>query len=258
MHRLHIAALGSSFAAGPSIEPIENASAGRSSRNYAHQLAEKLNADLTDLSVSGATLLNVLHERQHVGCESFAPQLDHLPADADIVTLTCGGNDLDYIGGLVYNSLMLHLDPSGKCAATPTTAPPLRLDQLADRFLAVLDKIHIIAPSAKVYMVEYLSIIGNDTRPRVDIALSPDQMGYYDNVAKLLAQAYIEAAKARHWVETTPVATSSRGHGLGSAEPWVEGFNLSMLTRGPAPYHPNLVGHTAVAEMLYAQIVGRT
>lgn len=45
-----IAALGSSFAAGPGIEPIEDAQAMRSSNNYAHQLARRLNAQLNLLT----------------------------------------------------------------------------------------------------------------------------------------------------------------------------------------------------------------
>ena len=62
-HRL-IAALGSSFAAGPGIEPIVDAAASRSGRNYAHQLAERLGAELVDLTVSGATTANVLDTPQ--------------------------------------------------------------------------------------------------------------------------------------------------------------------------------------------------
>jgi hypothetical protein len=45
-----IIALGSSFAAGPGIEPIEDTNAMRSSRNYAHLLADRLGANLVDLS----------------------------------------------------------------------------------------------------------------------------------------------------------------------------------------------------------------
>lgn len=62
--RLHITALGSSFAAGPGIPPQINRMAGRSSNNYAHLLAARLGADPTDLTVSGATLNNILLEPQ--------------------------------------------------------------------------------------------------------------------------------------------------------------------------------------------------
>lgn len=51
----HVAALGSSFAAGPGVAPIVDRRANRSGRNYAHLVAERLGARLTDLTVSGAT-----------------------------------------------------------------------------------------------------------------------------------------------------------------------------------------------------------
>ena len=89
----------------------------------------------------------------------------------------------------------------------------------------------------------------------MDIALTVEQMKHYDDVAKLLSDAYREAAKGRSWCEVVPVAERSRRHALGSKEVWVGGFNLSMLVLGQPTYHPNLAGHTAVAEMLYQRIL---
>src|SRR3954470_1574461 len=54
-HIRRIAALGSSYAAGPGIEPVADRRAHRSARNYPQLLAERLGAALTDLTVSGAT-----------------------------------------------------------------------------------------------------------------------------------------------------------------------------------------------------------
>lgn len=50
-----VAALRGSFAAGPGIPPIVDRFANRSGRNYAHLLADRLGAQLTDLTVSAAT-----------------------------------------------------------------------------------------------------------------------------------------------------------------------------------------------------------
>ena len=110
MSRIKIAALGSSFAAGPSIDPVIDQAAMRSGRNYPHQLAEKLDADLVDLTVSGATLLNVLNEPQTTRSgEVFPPQLEGLPPDADIVTLTGGGNDLCYGHVMIRDLSLIHI-----------------------------------------------------------------------------------------------------------------------------------------------------
>ncbi|GAB7333576.1 hypothetical protein MBLNU13_g05148t1 [Cladosporium sp. NU13] len=91
---MHIAALGSSFAAGPSIPPQINAAARRSGANYPSLLASALSAKLTDLSSSGATLLNILSEPQQTLLATLPPQIDGLPEDVDVVTITAGGNDM--------------------------------------------------------------------------------------------------------------------------------------------------------------------
>ena len=59
-----IAALGSSFAAGPGIKPVEDFSAMRSKRDYLHLLADHLGATLIDLTVSGATTTTILDTPQ--------------------------------------------------------------------------------------------------------------------------------------------------------------------------------------------------
>lgn len=88
----HIAALGSSFAAGPGIDPIIDQAAMRSGRNYPHLLAEQLGARLTDLTVSGATTATILGEPQiTMDGTQFAPQIYGLPVDAYLVTVTAGG-----------------------------------------------------------------------------------------------------------------------------------------------------------------------
>lgn len=64
MGQLNIASLGSSYAAGPGIPPTVDRAASRSSKNYAHILAARLAARLTDLSVSGAIMANLINEPQ--------------------------------------------------------------------------------------------------------------------------------------------------------------------------------------------------
>lgn len=94
-----IAALGSSYAAGPGVPPVEDVAAMRSGANYAHLLAQRLGARLTDLTVSGATTGTILDTPQTAwNGVSIPPQIDGLPADAELVTITAGGNDLGFIG----------------------------------------------------------------------------------------------------------------------------------------------------------------
>ncbi|KAK5134189.1 hypothetical protein LTR08_006849 [Meristemomyces frigidus] len=266
MPRLKLTALGSSFAAGPSIDPIINEAAKRSGRNYAHQLAHLLGADVTDLTVSGATLVNVLDTPQEtlLPRHVFPPQLDGLPSDTDIVTLTGGGNDMGYSFGMLHDSMASHgqemVDLLNSWVAHP--AAPVQGQALVDRFVAVLDKIHSIAPQAKVYLVQYLSIFGSASKPgTAEIPLTEKQIAQYKQTAKDLDQVYEKAAAARaEFTELVPAAKLSEGHEVGTAEPWMLGFDLDALWKGVIPYHPNLAGHTAVAAELAKRIkaVGNT
>jgi lysophospholipase L1-like esterase len=255
MARIHIAALGSSFAAGPSIQPEIDTGAGRSARNYPHQLAEKLDAELTDLTVSGATLRNVYKDKQMVSPGSLIPpQIRGLPSDVDIITLTGGGNDISYVRGMLDDSMQTLLNDTSGLPSDPSPLPPPSLQVLTDRFVKVIDDLHEIAPRARILLVEYLTLIGNHTKPAEDVPLRDEQLDRHRSVATVLCQAYANAAQARPFVELIPVARLSQDHALGSGQPWVEGFRIDSGPNGPVPFHPNLAGHTAVAEILYKYI----
>lgn len=254
--RLKIVALGSSFAAGPGIEPIIDKSAMRSGRNYAHLLASKLDADLTDLTVSGATLKNVLNEVQETRGKRFEPQLDGLPTETDIVTLTAGGNDLGYSFGMLCDSALAYSGPLQGLLRWRFPHPVTSLDgeALKERFVAVIDRIREIAPKAKVYLIQYLSVFGDVSKPGSGIPLSAQQIQQYRDLDAVLVEAYNAAAQARPGVELVAMSKESRGHEVGGTEPWMEGFTLSMIFRGVMPYHPNLAGHEAVASALLDRI----
>ncbi|KAK5676361.1 hypothetical protein LTS10_011173 [Elasticomyces elasticus] len=258
MGKLHLVALGSSFAAGPGIDPIINKAAMRSARNYAHQLAEKLYAELTDLTASGATLLNVLDTPQQTIFSKtvLKPQLEDFPANADIVTITAGGNDLGYSGGQMIDSYLSYAGPLKWVINKYRGRPTMDIDanELGKRFCAVIDRIKSIAPTAKIYLVEYPAVFGDATTPGQDVPLTAEQMSYYRERAQVLNAGYAQAAAARPGVELIPVSKASEGHEVGAAETWMLGFGFLMPYYGQAPYHPNLAGHTAVASMLYERI----
>ncbi|KAI1329592.1 SGNH hydrolase-type esterase domain-containing protein [Xylariaceae sp. FL0255] len=172
---LRITSLGSSFAAGPNIPPVVDAAAARSGANYAHLLSDRIGATLTDLSVSGATLLNLLDQPQDRGGHRFPPQITAIPADTDVVLVLGGGNDMYYIGGLMEDTLSrawggsLVRFYSYLKGGNPHREAQILLqsdvDAVATRYAHVLDAIHRKLPAAKVFIIEYQAILGPDTRP---------------------------------------------------------------------------------------------
>jgi lysophospholipase L1-like esterase len=245
--RLKIASLGSSFAAGPGIPPqIEPLGAGRSGQNYPHLLAKQLDAELTDLTISGSTLLDITVNQRIDPLTGgiFPPQLSNLPEDADIITITAGGNDINYIGAMADDaSAALGLQFS---SMTTGALPP---KELAERLGGVLDEIHKRAPGAWVFLVEYLAVLGPDTRPGQDIPFNQERLNHHRGVASAMQKAYYDASESRgEWCKRVPVHEFSLSHGLGSKEPWVGGF------AGEPILHPRLEGMKAVADLVFAMV----
>jgi lysophospholipase L1-like esterase len=268
--QLHIVSLGSSFAAGPGIHPQEEPRAARrSTKNYPHLLAASLNAKLTDLTASGSTLLNITTAPQSAPFSkaTFAPQISKIPSDANIITITSGGNDVGYIGGIFKDvwdnslvgktiNLLIHAVRKITSAfASPKKSESvanLSPDGLINRLGSVVDEIHQRFPEARIFLVEYLAVFGPVTKPKRDVGLSQERIDHHRNVATALQSAYETIASARsQWCTRVPMHTISQAHALGSEEPWVEGFSLRLLfQRGPM-FHPNLKGMQSVASHLF-------
>ncbi|KFY28004.1 hypothetical protein V493_03138 [Pseudogymnoascus sp. VKM F-4281 (FW-2241)] len=244
MAPLKYVALGSSVAAGPGIPPITNRYAQRSANNYPNILAKRLGAELSDLSVSGATLKNLLSVPQKkFYVISFEPQIKGIPVDADIVTISAGGNDIGYITGIMRDSWGTTFSGRLFSRLLPT-AENLSSEDVAERFTAIIDEIRRIAPKALIVLVEYPTIFGSDDSVR-EVSLDKEQIRHHRNVADSLEKAYRLAATARPGVKLIPVGELSRENGVGSKDPWVSG------DEGVFGFHPNLEGMNAVADMVY-------
>ncbi|KAI8623875.1 SGNH hydrolase-type esterase domain-containing protein [Xylariaceae sp. FL1651] len=259
---LRIASLGSSFAAGPSIPPVADSAAGRSGANFACLVTQRVGGTLTDLSVCGATLLNILDAPQDAGGRRFAPQIDDLPADSEVVLALGGGNDIGYIGGLFEDTLsrswpgsvLLYLRPTDPDAESKARLQ-LDVDGLAQRYATVLDAIHRKAPMAHVLVVEYQAVLGPDTRPGQDVVFGADRVAHHREVAARLLEATRMAVRGREaWCSTVDVAGPSEAHAVGSATPWISGFTWKLFYEGGA-YHPRPEGMKAIANLIYAKLV---
>lgn len=252
----HLVALGSSFAAGPGITPIADQGAMRSSRNYPHLLAEKLGAQLTDLTVSGATTATILSKSQRtLRGARFAPQIDGVPDDADLATVTIGGNDLKYMAGMIGTSVVGQLrrlplvgGPTSSVLAHISVPHPTAADfeQVADGIAAITVELRARARHVRVVLVDYLTVFGPDAAPGADVPLRRSEIEHFRSIGDSLAGSFAAAA-ARTGADLVKISALSRAHGLGSSEPWLVGFRHNG---GAAPYHPNAIGMQAMADAI--------
>jgi len=250
---LRMVALGSSFAAGPGIEPVVDRAAGRSGRNYAHLVATRLGASLVDATVSGATTETVLRARQRVGLRTFPPQIELVTADADLVTVTAGGNDLGYLGGVLMTALLGQL---GRCRLTSPVSSfargrrvlrpvtPQQKESADEGLVSIVTGIRERAPRARVVLVDYLPVFSDSSTPGPSMPLTTNEIAHFREVASDLS-AILAEASSRTGCDLVPASSLQPDHGAGSAAPWVNGLSLRRLA---SFFHPNVAGMQAVAD----------
>ncbi len=150
--------MGSSFAAGPFLGARSRGSprpAGRSAINYAHLLAGRLGLELTDVTYSGATAAQLLKGQPGAG----APQIAAVDATTDLVTITCGGNDVGYLPRLTYASAPW---PIRRRANEYAHLGDRQLDELNSTLDLLTDAVRRRAPRARLLLIDYLTILPPD------------------------------------------------------------------------------------------------
>jgi lysophospholipase L1-like esterase len=249
-------ALGSSMAAGPGIRPSAAGApfrSGRSARNYAHLVAERLNLDLIDVTFSGATTAHVLADRQR----SAQPQIQALDGSEELVTITIGGNDVGYVPLLMAASLpavvrMLPPIAAGLRELFDRDTRGKALDGIGAALQAVGAAVRQRSPRARVMFVDYLTLLPPEGEAAAPLSAEHANLGRL--VAARLEEATAAAAQATG-CEVVRAGNASRNHHGWSADPWAVAAGLPLPWR-PAPFHPNAAGMRAVADLILKQTGG--
>jgi lysophospholipase L1-like esterase len=216
----------------------------RSCNGYPQQLARAAGLSLIDMTCSGATARHVLNGGQYFQ----GPQIDAVGPDTKLVTLTAGGNDVGYVGDL---TLLAYKRRGGFPGALirhlwkgPRTEERRNFDQLRRNLRAILIEAARRAPSARIVVVTYPSIV-----PPVGCCPA---LGIDEAEARLMAAVAEElAAVTRSAAEeagatVVDMAVSSVGHDACAPEPWIHGFSPKVGTA----FHPTLAGAIATAQQI--------
>lgn len=253
-------ALGDSMASGPLIPDITGPLAcGRSTHNYAHELAASIGASLRDVTCSGAKSKHMTEKQPlsllDIPMGSAAPQFDALRPDTDLVTLTIGGNDAGLVG--IAQDCMT-LDPTATPCKDELTEGGVdqvaqRIAEFAPRLGAVLDGIHQRSPQARVIVTGYGLYIKPGGCWPLQPVLPVDADFLQGSVDRM--NTVIARQSAAHGAEYVDVATPSKGHDScqAPADKWVEGY---VPTAAAAPLHPNRQGEAAYARIIGAHLQG--
>lgn len=253
-------ALGSSMAAGPGIAPRVAGSpwrAARSARNYPHLAAQALGRELTDVTYSGATTAHILSDSQN----GVPPQIEAVTPDAELVTVTIGGNDVGYVPYLTAAALpgfsrRLPLLGSRLRAMLDPVAREDALTRVGESLRAVGRTVRGRAPKARVMFVDYLTLLPPEGTPAPPLSPAAADMGRH--LAARLEAITAEAA-ADTGCEVVCAAHASREHHAWSNDPWTIGAHgplLPLRADRPIRFHPNQAGMAAVAQLVADRVTG--
>lgn len=154
---------------------------------------------------------------------TFAPQVSGIPEDADVITITAGGNDLNYLATIVKAGLRgwlaMRLRPRrSPQPAVVQLASAEALEQATDGLTRVARGAQQRAPRARVLLVDHLTVLGVDTQPSVQSPFAVQTVEALRSLGEQVDAVFAGAAE-RSGAELVTASRISVGHGVGSAEP---------------------------------------
>jgi lysophospholipase L1-like esterase len=247
-HLAKYVSLGSSYAAGPGVgqRNPDGGGCARSLSNYAHILARRHHLQLVDAACSGATTRNILSERQ----DGFAPQIEAVSPDTRLVTITIGGNDVDYVGEL--QGLACRDTGGSNCKVASDQEIDARFAALPASLREVVAQVHRRAPAARVVLIGYLAAVPEHARQGcAAVPLSPPDLKRMQDIYGRLARA-IGSAAADTGSAIVRSSVISDGHDACSSQPFVAGVHPPTTPgwSGPVAYHPNQAGMDRLADAI--------
>ena len=244
-------AMGSSFAAGIGLGPRVPGSpvlCMRTINSYPQQLARLLDVPIVDVTSSGATTRHVLHGGQYFQ----RAQLDALGPDTRLVTLTCGGNDIGYVGDLSFLAARQTKTLLGwllrRLWRGPKSAQQRDYDRLREDIIAVVAQVRRRSPGARMVLVTYPTILPPSGTCDC-LGLSAAEVAAMREVGQSLADATKAAAEQSGALLVDIQQLSAEHHACASA-PWVNGWHKPAGTR----FHPTLSGAREIAAAVAAAI----
>jgi len=245
---LRYVALGDSYSAASGVlppDPTAPPSCLRSLLNYPHVIAAATGARLTDVTCGGADTTDYAGS-QYPG---VAPQLDAVPPDTQLVTMTIGGNDSN-----VFISSIVECGAAG--AATLGQGSPCK-DRYGSSFedtirdttypslVRALQAVRAKAPGARVAILGYPWILPATGGCFDRMPVAEGDVPYLRGVQATLNDAVRRAARATGatYVDMNRV---SEGHdacqpiGVRWIEPVLQGTNAVVV-------HPNALGEQQMA-----------
>jgi lysophospholipase L1-like esterase len=224
----------------------------RPATDYPNRIAASLRLKLVDVSCDSATTTDILTRTQG----SNPPQITAVTPTASLVTVTIGGNDINYLGAAFACSAAY---ATGGCSATINQGQlsPL-VAQLPSKLDATVRAIRSAAPHASIVLVTYPKIIPTDPSACPALHLTPEDANTIAWLGQSLETASVQVAQQEGIVLADPYVRAD-GHGpcAPSGQAWVFGSTVTVSpSTGNFPYHPTDAGRDEMASLVEHAIDG--
>lgn len=253
-------AMGDSYTAAPTFPIADDRAIDdclRSDMNYPTIVADHLGIDVTDVSCSGASTVNIFNEQTFTS-KTEPPQIDALPADADLITLGIGANDFTFFSDMIFDCIAIaDTDVEGSpCRDSNTDAEGRdRLRRNAAKIRTnvgrVVRAIAERAPDARIVLIGYPQIIPDEGTCRARLPLAIGDYDYTLDLNLRLAQAVRDGGLAAG-AEYVDLFAASQGHDICSEEPWIAG--VRGTDNQAAGLHPYPAEQEAVAGLVIKRL----
>ncbi|MBH0119578.1 SGNH/GDSL hydrolase family protein [Rhodococcus sp. CX] len=247
-------ALGDSRAAGPSLDPATQTNAcERSDLGYPTLVAQGVGAaSFLNLSCTGAHTEHVTNTPQHTSKGPVPPQIEQMPSDTTLVTLSIGGNDISW-PTLVSPCYATAPGGDARCRNNPTvTGRALSaLAGLGPKVWSTLTAIRLKAPAARVVLVGHGGIFGDrGCWPNLPIS---DADAVWAKGFFAMMNGVLATAAATAGAEFVDVTAGAEGHDACAApgQRWFEGRQAGPSS---SALHPNAAGMAHMARRVLGTV----
>jgi lysophospholipase L1-like esterase len=246
---LRYVALGDSYSAASGVLPPDPGappSCLRSTRNYAHVVAARTAARLTDVTCGAAQTKDYFTSQS----PGVAPQLDALGPDTALVTMTIGGNDGNTFIGSILSCGAAGLSTLGQGSPCRDRYGSSFADTIRTStypaLVRTLQAVHAKSPAARVAILGYPWILPETVGCFDKLPIATGDVPYVRGIQAALNDAVRRAAAATGstYVDLSRVSDghdACRPLGVRWVEPVLQGTN-------PVVVHPNALGEAAMAD----------
>jgi lysophospholipase L1-like esterase len=267
--RPRMVALGDSFSSGQGAGRYHRGTDGdgntcyRSNGAWPPLVARALDwTPVAFVACSGAYSAEVIHDdaRIHDEEERNQSQIGRIPDNAQLLTLTIGGNDIGFssvVKSCVFGNCKTKFDrPSGD-------ELDRRIADLRERLPEVYREVMRAAPGAKLVVVDYPRLLPQGSREeRARNCAAPggtitaDEVSYLNEKTARLDEA-IKAAAADAGARFVEVIDAFAGHELRcDGRPFANPARVQAKLR-PASFHPNAAGYVQLADVIARDLAAK-